>query len=124
MEGGGESTSQLAMDYLLGLLQECQSYIINHLEMQLEETKIDLRMTFSALHEKIERKEKLFAQILNKQSSEQPLSSERGEEFVRSGEAEPERKKKKTPFLQRMTKKDKRGGKGECILRLCRKERR
>ena len=120
MEGGGDPSSQPTMDYIKGLLQECQFYIINHFEGQLEEIRTDLKKTFSVLHEKIESKDKQLNQIFN----EQPLMSERE---IASKQHRPimewlpssEREKKKTPFLQRISKKDKRGaGKGGNISRL------
>ena len=73
MEGRGDPSLQPTMDYIKGLFQECQSYIINYFKVQLEEIRTDLRMTFSTLDEKIESKDKQLSPIFN----EQPLISER-----------------------------------------------
>ena len=61
---------ELMTHYLKGLLQECQFNIINHLKRQINKIRMDLDMTFSALQEKIDSKDKELKQFLK-----QPLMS-------------------------------------------------
>ena len=110
MDGGGDSLSQHTMDYLKGLLQECQFNIINHFKAQLEEIRTDLKMTFSALHKKIESKDKQLNQNFNEQPlmSEREMASKQHRQIMEFTQQLPssEREKNKTPFLQKMPNKD------------------